>query len=186
RFGQKIREGTMRGLPRAAAVAAVAMAVCSLALAQDYPTRTITLVGPYPPGGGVGAMARVVAEKLAGALGQQVVVDNRAGGSGLIGTRVVIKSAPDGYTLFLGHTGSIAINPGLYTNAGFDPRKDFAPIGLIASMPVALLAYPSFPAKTIGEAVTIAKSAGPNFNIGTSAVGTGGYLTAELFKSVTR
>jgi tripartite-type tricarboxylate transporter receptor subunit TctC len=115
-----------------------------------------------------------------------VVVDNRAGGSGLIGTRVVIKSAPDGYTLFLGHTGSIAINPSLYTNAGFDPRKDFAPIGLIASMPVALLAHPSFPAKTIGEAVTIAKSAGPNFNIGTSAVGTGGYLTAELFKSVTR
>jgi len=176
----------MRRLLRAAAAAAVAVALCGQALAQDYPTRTVTLIVPYPPGGGVDGMARVVAEKLAAALGQQVVVDNRAGGSGLIGTRVVIKSAPDGYTLFLGHTGSIAINPSLYTNAGFDPRKDFAPIGLIASMPVALLAYPSFPAKTIGEVVTIAKSAGPNFNIGTSAVGTGGYLTAELFKSVTR
>src|SRR5499427_8629099 len=123
----------MRALPRAAAVAAVAMAVCSLALAQDYPTRTITLVVPYPPGGGVDAMARVVAEKLAGELGQQVVVDNRAGGSGLVGTRAFIKSPPDGYTLFLGHTGSISINPSLYANAGFDPRKDFAPIGLIAS-----------------------------------------------------
>jgi len=89
----------MRRLPRAVAVAAVAMAVCSLALAQDYPTRTITLVVPYPPGGGVDAMARVVAEKLAGALGQQVVVDNRAGGSGLVGTRTFIKSPPDGYTL---------------------------------------------------------------------------------------
>jgi len=176
----------MRRLVRAAAAAAVAVAFCGQAPAQHYPTRTVTLIVPYPPGGGVDAMARVVAEKLAAALGQQVVVDNRAGGSGLIGTRVVIKSAPDGYTLFLGHTGSIAINPSLYTNAGFDPRKDFAPIGLIASMPVALLAHPSFPAKTIGEAVTIAKSAGPNFNIGTSAVGTGGYLTAELFKSVTR
>jgi len=175
----------MRRLPRAAAVAAVAMAVCSLALAQDYPTRTITLVVPYPPGGGVDAMARVVAEKLAGALGQQVVVDNRAGGSGLVGTRAFIKSTPDGYTLFLGHTGSISINPSLYANAGFDPRKDFAPIGLIASMPVALLAHPSFPAKTIGDVVAIAKTAGANFNIGTSAVGTGGYLTAELFKSVT-
>jgi tripartite-type tricarboxylate transporter receptor subunit TctC len=175
----------MRRLPRAVAVAAVAMAVCSLALAQDYPTRTITLVVPYPPGGGVDAMARVAAEKLAGALGQQVVVDNRAGGSGLVGTRTFIKSPPDGYTLFLGHTGSISINPSLYANAGFDPRRDFAPIGLIASMPVALLAHPSFPAQTIADVVAIAKTAGGAFNIGTSAVGTGGYLTAELFKSVT-
>src|SRR6266853_3452134 len=150
----------MRRLPRAAAVAAVAMVICAGAFAQDYPTRTITLVVPYPPGGGVDAMARVVAEKLAVALGQQVVVENRAGGSGLVGTRTFIKSAPDGYTLFLGHTGSISINPSLYTNAGFDPRKDFAPIGLIASMPVALLSHPSFPARTIGDVVAIAKTAG--------------------------
>ena len=106
---------------------------------------------PYPPGGGVDAMARIVADKLSVALGQQVVVDNRGGGSGLVGTRAVIKAAPDGYTLFLGHTGSISINPSLYANAGFDPRKDFTAIGLIASMPVALIAHPSFPAKTIGE-----------------------------------
>src|SRR5712671_2301732 len=125
-------------------------------------------------------MARVVAEKLAVALGQQVVVDNRAGGSGLVGTRAFIKSAPDGYTLFLGHTGSISINPSLYANAGFDPRKDFAAVGLIASMPVALLAHPSFPAKTIGETVAIAKEVGSKFNIGT-----GGYLSAELFKTAT-
>src|ERR1700756_4794737 len=174
----------MRRLPRAAAVAAVAMAVCSLAvcslavcslaLAQDYPTRTITLVVPYPPGGGVDAMARVVAEKLAGALGQQVVVDNPAGGPRLAGTRPFIKSPPDGSTLFLGHTGSISINPSLYANAGFDPRKDFAAVGLIASMPVALLAHPSFSAKTIGDVVAIAKTAGGAFNIGTSAGGTGG------------
>jgi tripartite-type tricarboxylate transporter receptor subunit TctC len=178
-------EGTMRRLLRAAAAAAVTVAFYGHALAQDYPAHTVTLIVPYPPGGGVDAMARVVAEKLAAGLGQQVVVDNRAGGSGLIGTRAFIKSPPDGYTLFLGHTGSISINPSLYTNADFDPRKDFAPIGLIASMPVALLAHPSFPARTIGEVVAIAKSAGTNFNIGTSAVGTGGYLTAELFKSVT-
>jgi tripartite-type tricarboxylate transporter receptor subunit TctC len=153
--------------------------------AHDYPNHTITLVVPYPAGGGVDAMARVVAEKLTAALGQQVVVDNRAGGSGLVGTRTFIKSPPDGYTLFLGHTGSIAINPSLYANAGFDPRKDFAAIGLIASMPVALLAHPSFPGKTIGDTVTIAKQAGSKFNIGTSAVGTGGYLSAELFKAIT-
>jgi tripartite-type tricarboxylate transporter receptor subunit TctC len=168
-------------------VAAVAIGVCgsAYAQAQDYPNRTITLVVPYPPGGGVDAMARVVAEKLAGVLGQQVVVDNRAGGSGLVGTRTFIKNAPDGYTLFLGHTGSISINPSLYANAAFDPRKDFAPIGLIASMPVALLANPAFPAKTIGDVVAIAKKEGAKFNIGTSAVGTGGYLSAELFKSIT-
>ena len=124
-------------------------------------------------------------KELAGVLGQQVVVDNRAGGSGLVGTRTFIKNAPDGYTLFLGHTGSISINPSLYANAAFDPRKDFAPIGLIASMPVALLANPAFPAKTIGDVVAIAKKEGAKFNIGTSAVGTGGYLSAELFKSIT-
>jgi tripartite-type tricarboxylate transporter receptor subunit TctC len=177
----------LRSLLKAAAVAAVAVGVCgsAYAQAQDYPTRTITLVVPYPPGGGVDAMARVVAEKLSGVLGQQVVVDNRAGGSGLVGTRTFIKNAPDGYTLFLGHTGSISINPSLYANAAFDPRKDFAPIGLIASMPVALLANPAFPAKTIGDVVAIAKKEGAKFNIGTSAVGTGGYLSAELFKSIT-
>ena len=175
----------MRRVPWAAAIAAVAFnVVCGPAHAQDYPTRGISVVVPYPAGGGVDAMARVVAEKLTGALGQQVVVDNRAGGSGLVGTRTFIKSPPDGYTLFLGHTGSISINPSLYANAGFDPRKDFAPVGLIASMPVALLAHPSFPAKTIGETVAIAKQEGSKFNIGTSAVGTGGYLSAELFKSI--
>jgi len=130
-------------------------------------------------------MARVVAEKLSAALGQQVIVDNRAGGSGLVGTRAAVRSAPDGYTLFLGHTGSVAINPSLYANAGFDPRLDFAPIGLIATMPVALLAHPLFPAKTIADVVAIAKREGTKLSIGTSAVGTGGYLSVELFKSIT-
>jgi tripartite-type tricarboxylate transporter receptor subunit TctC len=169
----------------ATVVAALALGVGGVAWAQqDYPNRGISLVVPYPPGGGVDAMARVIAEKLSGALGHNVVVDNRAGGSGLVGTRSFIKSAPDGYTLFLGHTGSISINPSLYANSGFDPRKDFTPIGLIASMPVALLAHPSLPAKTIADVVAIAKKEGSKFNIGTSAVGTGGYLSAELFKSI--
>src|SRR5260221_13410061 len=118
----------MRRLLRAAAAAAVVMVDCTQAPAQDYPACSIALIVPYPPGGGVDAMARVVAEKLSAALGQQVVVDNRAGGSGLVGARALVKSPPDGYTLFLGHTGLIAINPNLYANAGFDPRKDFAPI----------------------------------------------------------
>jgi tripartite-type tricarboxylate transporter receptor subunit TctC len=169
----------------AAAVVAVAFGVYTEALAQGYPTRTVTLVVPYPPGGGVDTLARVIAEKLSGALGQQVVVDNRAGGSGLVGTRAFIKSAPDGHTLFLGHTGSISINPSLYANSGFDPRKDFSPIGLIASMPVALLSHPSFPARTMTDMVALARREGSKFNIGSSAVGTGSYLTAELFRSLT-
>ncbi len=169
-------------------LAALVLSVIALttpAHAQDYPTRTVTLVVPYPPGGGVDAMARIVADKLSAALGQQVIVDNRGGGSGLVGTRAVIKSAPDGYTLFLGHTGSISINPSLYANSGFDPRKDFTAIGLIASMPVVLIAHPSFPAKTIGEVVALLKANPGKYNLGTSAVGTGGYMSAELFKSVT-
>jgi tripartite-type tricarboxylate transporter receptor subunit TctC len=168
------------------ALALGALGFAAPAAAQDdYPNKTVTLVVPYPPGGGVDVLARVVAEKLSGVLGHQVIVDNRVGGSGLVGTRAVIRSAPDGYTLFLGHTGSISINPSLYANSGFDPRKDFTAIGLFASMPVALLAHPSFPAKTIGEVVELAKKEGGKMNIGTSAVGTGGYLSAELFKSVT-
>jgi tripartite-type tricarboxylate transporter receptor subunit TctC len=170
------------------AIGILALAACGAAPAAaqgDYPNRTVTLVVPYPPGGGVDVLARVVAEKLSGSLGHQVIVDNRVGGSGLVGTRTLIRSAPDGYTLFLGHTGSISINPSLYVHSGFDPRKDFTPIGLFASMPVALLAHPSFPGRTIGEVVEIAKKEGGKLNIGTSAVGTGGYLSAELFKSIT-
>jgi tripartite-type tricarboxylate transporter receptor subunit TctC len=166
-----------------AAIASLAPGLASPAGAQDYPSRAITLIVPYPPGGGVDAMARIVGEKLSIALGAQVIVDNRGGGGGNIGTRAVAKSAPDGYTLLLGHTGTISINPTLYANAGYDPRTDFAPIGLMASMPVALLAHPSFPAKTVADVIAFARRDPGKLNIGTSAIGTGGYLSAELFKS---
>jgi len=163
--------------------ATATLIACGVAVAADYPARTVTLVVPYPPGGGVDAMARVVAAKLSDALKQQFIVDNRAGAGGTIGTRVVAQAAPDGYTLLLGHTGTISINPSLYAHAGYDPRKDFAPIGLVASMPVALLAHPSFPAKSIAEFIAMAKKDPGKLNLGTSAVGTGSYLCAELFKS---
>jgi len=163
--------------------ATATLIACGVAVAADYPARTVTLVVPYPPGGGVDAMARVVAAKLSDALKQQFIVDNRAGAGGTIGTRVVAQAAPDGYTLLLGHTGTISINPSLYAHAGYDPRKDFAPIGLVASMPVALLAHPSFPAKSIAEFIAMAKKDPGKLNLGTSAVGTGGYMCAELFKS---
>jgi tripartite-type tricarboxylate transporter receptor subunit TctC len=142
------------------------------------------LIVPYPPGGGVDAMARIVAEKFSTALGEQVIVDNRSGGSGNVGTRAAAKAAPDGYTLLLGHTGTISINPALYANAGYDPRRDFSGIGLMASMPVALIAHPSFPAKSVADLIAFAKRQPGQLNMGTSAVGTGGYLCAELFKSI--
>jgi tripartite-type tricarboxylate transporter receptor subunit TctC len=168
----------------AASVAVLIMlAAAGGAGAADYPARAVTLVVPYPPGGGVDAMARVVAAKLSDALHAQFIVDNRPGAGGTIGTRVVAQAAPDGYTLLLGHTGTISIDPSLYVHAGYDPRKDFAPIGLVASMPVALLANPSFPAKSIADVIAMAKEQPGKLNLGTSAIGTGGYMCAELFKT---
>jgi tripartite-type tricarboxylate transporter receptor subunit TctC len=163
-------------------VAAIA-APMAPASAQTYPSKLITLVVPFPPGGGVDTMARIVAEKLSAALGQQVVVDNRVGGGGVIGTRAVAHAAPDGYTLLLGHSGTMAINPTLYKNAGYDPRKDFSAVGLIATMPVALLAHPSFAPKTVADVIAYAKKNPGKLSFGTSAVGTGSYMSAELFKA---
>jgi tripartite-type tricarboxylate transporter receptor subunit TctC len=170
---------------RSCLIGLVLAAVMGCAAAgQDYPTRPITLIVPYPPGGGVDAMARIVGEKLSAALGQQVIVDNRGGGGGNIGTRAAAKAAPDGYTLLLGHTGTISINPSLYANAGYDPRKDFSGIGLIASMPVALIAHPGFPTKSVADLIAFAKRESGKLNLGTAPIGTGGYLCAELFKSM--
>lgn len=152
--------------------------------AQAYPTRPITIVVPFPPGGGVDVLARVVGERLAVAMKAQVIVDNRGGAGGTLGTRSVAKAEPDGHTLLLGHTGTMSINPTLYANPGYDPRTDFAPIGLIASMQVALIAHPSFPPKTVAEFIARAKEEAGKINIGTSAIGTGSYLCAELFKSM--
>ena len=168
---------TVAAITMASTVAFAGASLMSTARAADFPTRSITLVVPYPAGGGVDAMARVVAQKLSDAFRQTVTVDNRGGGGGTIGTRAVARAAPDG------HTGTLSINPSLYTRLDMDPRKDFAPIGLVASMPVALLAHPSFPAKTVAELIALARKAPGTLNIGTSPVGTGGYMCAELFKA---
>lgn len=166
-----------------AAGAASLTTLSTTASAQSWPARTITLVVPFPAGGGVDTIGRVVAEKLTIALKQNVLVDNRGGAGGTIGTRSVAKAEADGYTLLLGHTGTMSINPSLYANAGYDPRKDFAPVGLIAAMPVVLIAHPSFPAKTVAEVIALAKKEPGKLNFGSPPVGTGGHLTAEYFKS---
>ncbi|HEX4408085.1 MAG TPA: tripartite tricarboxylate transporter substrate binding protein [Xanthobacteraceae bacterium] len=166
-----------------AAVAFLIIASLAPAHAEDYPSRNVTIVVPYPPGGGVDSMARVVAQKLSDVLHGNFVVDNRGGGGGTIGYRYVSHATPDGYTLFLGHTGTISINPSLYADLNMDPRKDFTPIGLIASMPVALLAHPSFKAATLADVIAQARKEPGKLNIGTSSVGTGGYMSAEFFKA---
>ncbi|MBR1148715.1 tripartite tricarboxylate transporter substrate binding protein [Bradyrhizobium sp. AUGA SZCCT0431] len=177
------RRNVMNAVLASAIAFAGPLVASAVVHAAEFPARSITLVVPYPAGGGVDAMARVVAQKLSDAFRQTVTVDNRGGGGGTIGTRAVARAAPDGYTLLLGHTGTLSINPSLYTKLGMDPRKDFAPIGLVASMPVALLAHPSFAAKTVTDVIALAKKEPGKLNIGTSPVGTGGYMCAELFKA---
>ena len=167
----------------ALATGLVGMLTARPAEAQNYPSRPITLIVPYPAGGGVDAMARLVGQKLSVALKQSVIVDNRGGGNGNVGTRAVAKAEPDGYTLLLGYTGTLAINPSLSGNAGYVPSTDFAPIGLIASMPVALLAHPSFPGRSVADVIALAKKDPTKVNLATGAVGTVSYLCAELFKS---
>jgi tripartite-type tricarboxylate transporter receptor subunit TctC len=174
-----------RWLFQVAGVLVLVLLATSPVQAQTYPARPVTLVVPFPPGGGNDAMARIIADKLSTALGQQVVVDNRGGAGGLIGTRAVAKAAPDGYTLLLGHTGTLGINPQLYApNTGYDVRKDFAAIGLIAVMPMAFMAHPPAPYRTIGELIAAAKKEPGKINIGSSPKGTGSHLCAELFMSL--
>ena len=121
---------------------------------KDYPNRPITLVVPLPPGGTNDIMARAVADKLGAALGQQVVVENRAaGGSGTVDTRAVAKGPADGYTLLLGYTSTLATGPHMFPNVGYDVRKDFAPIGLIGSAPALLLVHPSVTYRNVGELI---------------------------------
>ena len=161
-----------------------AFATAGPAPAQDYPNRPVTLIVPFPAGGGVDVIGRIVAEKLTAALGQQVIVDNRGGAAGVIGTRVAKAAAPDGYTLVMATSGSIAINPTLYANPGYEPRKDLAPIGLISSTPIVLMAHPSAPQQTLAEVIAFAKANPGKLDIGTPPPGTSAYLGAELFKSL--
>jgi tripartite-type tricarboxylate transporter receptor subunit TctC len=150
------------------------------AVAQDYPTRPITLIVPFPPGGSTTIVARIVAEKMSEALGQQIVIDNRAGAGGTLGTRSAARSAPDGYTIALAYTATVAIGPSLYPNVGYDPRKDFAAIGMIGAAPSVVVVHPSVPAQSIADLIKLAKDAG-NYQYGSPGVGTVNHLTTELF-----
>jgi len=165
----------------AAAVAVGLAAGISSAGAQNYPTRAITLVIPFAPGGSTSIVGRGIADKMSELLGEKVVVDNRPGAGGTVGTRAVAKSEPDGYTLVLGYTGTLAIGPSLYKSVGYDPRKDFAPIGMIGNAPNSLVVNPSFPAKTVAELIAYAKANPGKVNFGSAGAGTASHITGEYF-----
>jgi tripartite-type tricarboxylate transporter receptor subunit TctC len=158
-----------------------ALALAAPASAQDYPNRPITLVVPFPPGGSTTIVARIVADKMSEALGQSIVVDNRGGAGGTIGTRAVSKSAPDGYTILLGYTGTLAIGPSLYANAGYDPRKDFVPIGRIGTAPNTLVVHPSTPANSVAELIAHAKANVGKVYYGSAGIGTVSHVCGEYF-----
>jgi tripartite-type tricarboxylate transporter receptor subunit TctC len=150
-----------------------------LAVADDYPTRPITLIVPFPPGGSTTVMARNVADKMSAALGQQIVVENRGGAGGTLGTRFVAKAAPDGYAILLSYTATMAIAPAMNANAGYDPGKDFAPIGMIGFAPSVLVVHPSMPVHSIAELISQAKAAPSPLQYGSPGVGTVNHLAFE-------
>ena len=164
----------------------ILMACCTLpsVLAQgaDYPVRPITMIVPFPPGGGTDIMARLVADKLGRGLGQPVVVDNKAGAGGTIGTELAARSEPNGYTLMMGSVSTISINPSLYKKLNINPIKDLAPIGLFASTPSVIAVPNNLPVNTLQELIAYAKANPGKVNFGSAGSGTSHHLAGELFK----
>ena len=164
------------------ALAALALMCCASGVAaQAYPARPVRIVVPFPAGGGADFMARVVGQKLGDALGQTFVVDNRAGAAGVIGTEMVAKSAPDGYTLLLGTTGTHATNPAVLASVPYDSVRDFAPISIFSNAPFVLCVHPSLPVKNVRELIAFAKKHPGELTYGSSGVGSSTHLGFELF-----
>jgi len=153
--------------------------------AQDYPTRPIRLVVPFAPGGGTDLLARTLALKLNEAWGQPVINDNRAGGTGAVGSVLVAQAAPDGYTLILVTSSTHAISPNFFRKPPYNPVKDFAPISLVANAPEVVVVHPSVPANSIKELIALAKAKPDTLNYASAGTGTIGHMAAELFKVVT-
>jgi tripartite-type tricarboxylate transporter receptor subunit TctC len=163
------------------------IALCGLAAfgasAQSYPSKPLRMIVPYAAGGGVDIMARVISPRLSDSLGQQVVVDNRAGGGAIIGTDLVAKSAPDGYTLLMANPAHAA-NPALNARLPYDTVKNFSAVGLIATSSSMLVVHPSLPVKSVRELVALAKSKPGQLNYASGGIGSAIYLSMELFKSI--
>ena len=167
---------------RLLAGAAFALLACSSFAQTSWPTKPIKLVVPFPPGGGTDFVARLVAEKLTTQAGWVIVIDNKPGAGGNIGLDAVAKAAPDGYTVGLGQTANLAINPALYAKMPFDPLKDFAPIASLASQPVVLIVNASSPYKTLADVVAASKAKPESLRIGLAGNGTVGHLAGEMLE----
>ena len=148
--------------------------------ADQYPSRPITIVVPFPPGGANDLLARLAGEKMGQLLHEPVVVENKAGAGGNIGSRYVAKAAPDGYTILLGFSGTLGINPAMYRDLGYDPAKDLSPIGTIATAAAVLVVYPGLPIKTLEELITYAKANPDKLNYASSGTGTVVHVSTEM------
>jgi tripartite-type tricarboxylate transporter receptor subunit TctC len=163
---------------------ALAVLAAGAAAAEGYPSKPIRFVVAFPPGGGTDLVARTIAPRLAERLAQQVLVDNRPGAGGNLGTEIVAKSAPDGYTMLMGSVGPLAINASLFARMPFDPLKDLAPVTLAASTPNILVVHPSLPVTTVQELIALAKARPGGINFASSGQGTPAQLAGELFNSM--
>ena len=168
---------------RAVVVTFMLGAATSIALAQAWPSRSIRLIVPFPPGGGNDVIARVVAQKLGERLGQPVVVENRAGANGIVGLQALMQAPPDGHTIAVGAAGPLAVNPSLYDKLPYDPLKDFAPITNMVNFPLLLVTHPSVPAKTTRELVALAKAQPGKLYYSSPGSGNSGHLAGELFNT---
>ena len=165
-------------------LAIAAAFLSTAAFAQTYPAKTVRIVVGYPPGGPTDVIARTVAQKLTIALGQQVIVDNRPGASGMIGAEQVVKAAPDGYTL-LTVPITYAVTPSVYPKMPYDAEKDLAPVALVASSPFILVVHPTLPVKTVKELIALAKSRPGQINYASASTGGMPHLAGELFNMMT-
>jgi tripartite-type tricarboxylate transporter receptor subunit TctC len=171
---------------RLCAIALIALLTQAAPLAaQNYPERVVRIVNPFPPGGSVDTMARILAQRLSDNLGQQFIVENRAGAGGNTGAEGVAKSEPDGYTLLFTAPGPLVINQTLYSKGlPYDPAKDFAPIALFATAPIVLMVHPSLPAKNVPELIALAKKEPGKVNFASAGNGSTNHLSGELFKKL--
>lgn len=166
------------------AVALMLVGLGSGADAQEYPSKMIKIIVPYPPGGTTDIIARLISSKMSDRLKQSVIVDNRPGAGGIIGTAAVAKSAPDGYTLDFGNLGPNAINQSVYTNLPYDAEKDFAPISVVAMMPLILVVPASVPVKSAQELIALEKSRPGQLNFASVGIGSVSHVAGELFNSM--
>ena len=171
----------MRWLVMTGAPTALALVICGSVLAQDYPNRPLRLIAPFPPGGGVDFLARILGQKMTENWGQQIVIDNRSGGSGIIGMEIAARAAPDGYTILMSEVGTLSINPSVFSRLPYDPLRDFQPITKVGDIPLTCAVHPGLRATTLQDFVTAAKAKPGALRFASAGNGSMLHLATELF-----